>query len=125
MTAKEAILTDRAPAAVGPYSQGARQGRWVFTSGQLPDGGWRRTDRGRHRTCSSTLSRERAGGVGIRWCHDGRCGVEVTAFLTDMGDFAAVNTVYTDFCQEPYPARSCIEVARLPEDAPIEIEAVA
>jgi 2-iminobutanoate/2-iminopropanoate deaminase len=124
MTAKEAIRTDRAPAAVGPYSQGMRQGQWVFTSGQLPmaAGGELITDdiaRAARHCLENVQAVLESGGATMADV------VKVTVFLTDMGDFAAVNTVYAEFFPEPYPARSCIEVARLPKDAPIEIEAIA
>jgi len=121
---KDAIRTDGAPDAVGPYSQGVRSAKLVFTSGQLPkpaDGELITDDIARAaRHCLENVQAVlESGGATMADV------VKVTVFLTDMDDFAAVNSVYAEFFPEPYPARSCIEVARLPKDAPIEIEAVA
>ncbi len=123
MTAKEAIRTDRAPAAVGPYSQGVRGGGFVFTSGQLPmkDGELIVDDIERAARCA-LANVEAVLGAGGATLAD---VVKVTIYLADMGDFGAVNAVYAETFEEPFPARSCVEVARLPLDAPIEIEAVA
>ena len=94
---KEAIHTDRAPAAIGPYSQAVRAGGFLFTSGQIPVDGLDRS-----------------------------AVVKTTVFLKDMNDFAAMNEVYAQFFEGPaYPARSAVEVARLPKDVLVEIEAVA
>jgi len=122
--AKDAIRTDGAPAAVGPYSQGIRSGELVFTSGQLPmpAGGELITDdiAQAARKCLENVRQVlREGGATMADV------VKVTVFLTDMGQFSAVNAVYGEFFPEPFPARSCIEVAGLPLGAPIEIEAIA
>ena len=117
------LHTDNAPAAVGPYSQGISAGRLVFTSGQLPmRNGVLITDdvaeaaRASLENVSAILEAAHAVLADV---------VKVTIFLKDMSDFAAVNTVYGEFFPKPYPARSCIEVARLPLDAILEIEALA
>ncbi len=117
------LHTDDAPAAIGPYSQGLSAGRLVFTSGQLPmrDGVLITDDvadaaRASLETVSAILE------AGHATLAD---GVKVTIFLKDMNDFDAVNAVYGEFFPKPYPARSCIEVARLPLDAVLEIEALA
>ena len=117
------LHTDDAPAAVGPYSQGISAGRLVFTSGQLPmrDGVLITDDvadaaRASLENVSAILEAAHAVLADV---------VKVTIFLKDMNDFAAVNAVYGEFFPKPYPARSCIEVARLPLDAILEIEALA
>ena len=117
------LHTDDAPAAVGPYSQGIAAGRLVFTSGQLPmRGGVLITDdvaeaaRASLENVSAILEAAHATLADV---------VKVTIFLKDMNDFAAVNAAYGEFFPKPYPARSCIEVARLPLDAVLEIEALA
>jgi 2-iminobutanoate/2-iminopropanoate deaminase len=117
------LQTGRAPAAVGPYSQGISAGRLVFTSGQLPmrDGTLISGDvadaaRASLENVAAVLEAGHATLADV---------VKVTIFLRDMDDFAAVNAVYGEFFPEPYPARSCIQVARLPLDAVVEIEALA
>lgn len=123
MTGKEAIRTDCAPEAVGPYSQGIRAGGLVFTSGQLPmANGELIVDDIDHATRCALANVEAVLGAGGASLAD---VVKVTIFLTDMDDFAAVNAVYAESFAEPFPARSCVQVARLPLGAPIEIEAIA
>jgi len=117
------LHTAAAPAAVGPYSQGISAGRLVFTSGQLPmtNGELITDDVGK----AARASLENVAAIleaGHATLSD---VVKVTIFLKDMNDFAAVNSVYGEFFPQPFPARSCIEVARLPLDAILEIEAVA
>lgn len=117
------LHTDDAPAAVGPYSQGISAGRLVFTSGQLPmKNGVLITDDVAEAARASLENVVAILKVGHATLSD---VVKVTIFLKDMGDFSAVNAVYGEFFPQPYPARSCIEVARLPLDAILEIEAVA
>ncbi len=121
---REPIRTDKAPAAVGPYSQGIRAGQLVFTSGQIPLVPGGELVRGDIQSATrQALENVRgvlaAGGASMADV------VKVTVFLVDMGDFAAVNQVYAEWFAEPFPARSCVQVARLPLDAPLEIEAVA
>jgi 2-iminobutanoate/2-iminopropanoate deaminase len=117
------IHTDSAPAAVGPYSQGIAAGRLVFTSGQLPmRAGVLIADdvadaaRASLENVASILEAGHATLSDV---------VKVTIFLKDMNDFAAVNVVYGEFFPQPFPARSCIAVAKLPLDAVLEIEAIA
>ncbi|MFC2082909.1 Rid family detoxifying hydrolase [Candidatus Bipolaricaulota bacterium] len=120
---KRELQTDRAPAAVGPYSQGISVGRMVFTSGQLP-----MTDGKLITDDVAKAARASLGNVAAI-LEEGQASlsdvIKVTIFLKDMNDFAAVNTVYGEFFPKPFPARSCIEVARLPLDAILEIEAIA
>ncbi len=121
---KQAIRTDKAPGAVGPYSQGIRAGQFLFTSGQIPltpAGEMVRDDiqSAARQALSNVESILAAGGASMADV------VKVTVFLTNMGDFAAVNQVYAERFEQPFPARSAIQVVRLPLDAPLEIEAVA
>ena len=117
------LHTEDAPAAVGPYSQGISAGRLVFTSGQLPmKGGVLITDDVAAATRASLDNVVAVLEAGHATLSD---VVKVTIFLKDMNDFAEVNAVYGEFFPKPYPARSCIEVARLPLDAALEIETVA
>jgi len=117
------LHTDDAPAAVGPYSQGISAGRLVFTSGQLPmKNGILITDDVAEAARASLENVAAILKVGHATLFD---VVKVTIFLKDMNDFSAVNAAYEEFFPQPYPARSCIEVARLPLDAILEIEAVA
>ena len=117
------IETGNAPAAVGPYSQGIVAGRLVFTSGQLPmkHGVLIADDvaQAARASLENVATILEAGGATLADV------VKVTVFLRDMADFSAVNAVYGEFFPRPFPARSCIQVAGLPLDAILEIEAVA
>jgi 2-iminobutanoate/2-iminopropanoate deaminase len=121
---REAIRTDAAPPALGPYSQAIVAGDLVFTagqlggdprSGQLPEGIEAQTLQAL-RNIASVLQ---AAGAG--W----RDVVKTTVFLADMSDFAAFNAVYAEVLEEPFPARSTVEAAALPKGARIEIDAIA
>ena len=121
---KEAIRTDAAPAAVGPYSQAIRAGQFVFTAGQIPlhpDGTPLEGDiQAQTRQVLNNLAAVlKAAGTGLDRV------VKCTCFLADMNDFAAMNEVYSEYFEDTPPARSAVEVARLPKDVGIEIEAVA
>lgn len=119
------IRTSDAPAAIGPYSQAMAEGQLLFTSGQLPmdpaTGELRNSDiASATRQVLSNLSAVLlAGGA------DMSTVVKTTVFLKNMGDFQAFNGVYAESFKEPFPARSCVQVAALPKDALVEIEAVA
>ena len=125
MIEREVIHTDTAPAAVGPYSQAIRSGDLVFTAGQIPlvpgttelvsDDVVEQT-----RQALKNLG-EVLGAAGCVWTDV----VKTTIFLADMNDFGAVNAVYAKTFTTDPPARSTVQVARLPLDARIEIEAVA
>lgn len=126
------ITTDAAPAAIGPYSQAVRTtqapaapGGLIFTSGQLPidpatgtfvPGGIAEQTTQVLKNLQAVLE---AGGSSLAHV------VKTTVFLKDMNDFTAMNTVYASFFPSHPPARSTVEVARLPKDALVEIEAVA
>lgn len=121
---KKAIVTKNAPGAIGPYSQGICSHRMVITSGQLPIDPTTGTAPGYApeqarvslNNCKAVL--EEAGLT----MND---VIKTTVFIKNMDDFAAINEVYGEFFDEPYPARSCVEVARLPKDALVEIECIA
>jgi 2-iminobutanoate/2-iminopropanoate deaminase len=118
------VNTERAPAAVGPYSQAVVAGGLVFTAGQIPvdpaTGELIDEIRAATRRVLDNLDAVlRAAGSSLEHA------VKLTVFMTDLGQFAAMNEVYADFFPENPPARSAVEVARLPKDAVIEAEAVA
>jgi len=121
---KIAVSTEKAPAAIGPYSQGIRAGGLVITSGQLPidpatgvfPEGIEAQTRQSLLNCQAVLQ---AGGAELENV------IKTTVFLSDMNNFAAMNSVYATFFTEGCPARSAVEVARLPKDALVEIECIA
>ncbi len=123
MPEKKQIHTDKAPAAIGPYSQAINVGPFLYTSGQLGiDGTGEITGDVKQQT-KQALENLKAileeGGSSM-------CKViKTTVFLADMNDFAAVNEVYASYFCEPYPARSAYQVAKLPKGGLVEIEAVA
>ena len=122
---KQVIHTDSAPAAIGPYSQAIQIGDLLFVSGQVPiDPDTGAVVEGDIRAqAQQSLNNLKA----ILHAAGTNMGavVKTTVFLADMNDFAAMNEVYAQFFQEPYPARSAVQVARLPKDAKVEIEAIA
>ena len=121
---KNVIHTDKAPAAIGPYSQAIEVNGMVYTSGIIPvvpeTGEIPQGSAAQAKQAFLNLSNllEAAG-------TDMGQVVKTTVFIKEMNDFAAINEVYADFFTEPFPARSCVEVARLPKDVMLEIEAVA
>lgn len=122
---KKIVSTSGAPAAIGPYSQAIDLGSLVFTSGQIPiDPAAGTIPEGIEAQARQSLTNVKAilaaAGMGMDQV------VKTTVFLKDMNDFAAMNAVYAEFFAEgSYPARSAVEVARLPKDVLVEIEAVA
>ena len=122
---KRPISTDKAPGAIGPYSQAVRVGDMLFVSGQIPlDPRTGKFPEGIEAQARQSLTNlrsilEAAGGTMDSI-------VKTTVFLSDMNNFAAMNAVYgTFFTEGHYPARSAVEVARIPKDALVEIEAIA
>jgi len=119
------IRTTSAPAAIGPYSQAVAQGQLLFTSGQLPidpaTGELYNNDIAS--AARQVLTNLRA--VLVAGGADLSTVVKTTVFLKEMRDFQAFNAVYAEFFKEPFPARSCVQVAALPKDSLVEIEAVA
>ncbi|HBO14227.1 MAG TPA: reactive intermediate/imine deaminase [Halieaceae bacterium] len=123
MTNRAVISTDRAPAAIGPYSQAVKVGNIAWLSGQIPldpgtmelvEGGIDAQARQVFRNLAAVA--EAAGGN----LDD---AVKLNISLTDLGDFATVNAIMEEFFKAPYPARACVQVAALPKGAAIEVEA--
>jgi reactive intermediate/imine deaminase len=122
---KEVIHTNQAPAAIGPYVQATRLGELVFTSGQIPlDPATMTLVTGSIEVQTEQVMKnllavlEAAGATATTV-------VKTTCFLKNMEDFAAFNAVYGKYLGEAAPARSCVEVARLPKDVLVEVEAIA
>ncbi|MFB0972305.1 MAG: RidA family protein [Tissierellia bacterium] len=119
------LHTDKAPAAVGPYSQAIKVGDLIFTSGQLaldPETG----DLINHDIEAATRrSLDNVKAILVEAGSSLDKVVKSTIFLSDMENFGKVNEIYSEYFSEHKPARSCVEVARLPKDALIEIEVVA
>lgn len=123
---KKLISTTEAPSAIGPYSQGvAVSGTAVFVSGQIPldpvtggiAGGT--IEAQTRQSLANVRAVLKAAGAELKDV------VKTTVFLADMNDFAAMNAVYTEFFPENCPARSAVQVVRLPKDVRVEIEAIA
>lgn len=118
------IASSSAPAAVGPYSQAVRAGDLLFVSGQIPlDPATGRLVGGdiaaqTHRVLQSLDAIVRAAGATLDDV------VKTTVYLADMNDFVAMNRVYATWFADPAPARAAVQVARLPKDAQVEIEAI-
>lgn len=121
---KTLFQTEQAPPAIGPYSQAVRMGNLVFVSGQLglgPDGSFAGQDAATQARKALENIGAILGAAGLGFEAVAKC----TIFLTDMGDFQAVNEVYREFFTPPYPARACVQVAALPKGGLVEIEATA
>ena len=122
---KKGIQTEKAPAAIGPYSQAVQAGDFVYVSGQLPidpatgafagEGIAEQTEQ----SLKNIQAVLEAAGLSMADV------VKTTVFMQDMNDFAAMNAVYARYFTTDCPARAAVEVARLPKDAKVEIEAVA
>ena len=118
------VSTDKAPAAIGPYSQAQIVGSLVYTSGQIPvdpatgliaEG----VEAQAEQVFKNIANLLESAGSSISQV------IKTTVFIKNMDDFAAINAVYGKYFTQPYPARSCVEVARLPKDVLIECEAIA
>ena len=122
---RTAVQTDAAPAAIGPYSQAVRAGNLLFVSGQVA------LDPANGQIIEGDIAAQahrilqNIGGIlsaaGLTFDHI----VRTTVFLADLNDFAAMNEVYDAYFRSPAPARSTVQVARLPRDARLEIDAIA
>ncbi len=125
MNQKKIILSDKIPQPIGPYSPAIAAGNLIFTSGQLgtlPENGQPASDEIRGQTRQAILNLQavlEAAGSSLGQV------VKTTVFLRDMNDFPAMNEIYAEFFGENSPARSAIQVARLPKDLAVEIEAIA
>lgn len=121
---KKVISTDKAPAAIGPYSQAMEANGFVFVSGQIPvNPATGEVAQGieaqARQSMENVMSLLAAAGVKAEDV------VKTTVFIKDMNDFAAVNAVYAEYFKTECPARACVEVARLPKDVLVEVEAIA
>ena len=122
---KQVIHTDSAPAAIGPYSQAIQIGDLLFVSGQVPiDPSTGAVVEGDIKAQAQQSLNNLKAILNAAGTNMGAV-VKTTVFLADMNDFAAMNEVYAQFFQEPFPARSAVQVGRLPKDAKVEIEAIA
>ena len=121
----KAISTEKAPAAIGPYSQAIQVGNLVYTSGQIPiDPATGMIVKGgiKEQTLQSlTNVKAILEEVGLTMSNV----LKTTVFMADMGDFTDMNSVYAEFFTEPYPARSAVAVKTLPKGALVEIEVIA
>ena len=120
---KNAIATKNAPGAIGPYSQAIATDTMIYTSGQLgltPEGALPETIEAQAEQSLKNIKAilEAAGSSMDKV-------VKTTVFLADMNDFAVMNGIYAKFFSEPFPARSAVQVAKLPKDGKVEIEVVA
>ncbi|RKL62303.1 RidA family protein [Thermoanaerobacteraceae bacterium SP2] len=122
---KNIISTEKAPAAIGPYSQAVKSGGFLFASGQIPinpatgqivDGGIEEQTKQVLENVKGLLESLGASMDNI---------VKTTLFITDMNDFVTINDIYSGYFKKSPPARSCVEVSRLPKDVKIEMEFIA
>ncbi len=118
------VSTEKAPAAIGPYSQATIAGNIVYTSGQIPiipetgelaEG----LEAQAHQVFKNLSELLKAAGTDISKA------VKTTVFIKHMDDFAAINAIYAQYFTEPFPARSCVEVAKLPKNVLLECEVIA
>ncbi len=117
------IKTNKAPSAIGPYSQAVIFKDMLFTSGQIPVNPENGTipegvEQQARQVFENLKNLIAASGASIENT------VKTTVFIKDMNDFAKINEVYATYFTEPFPARSCVEVARLPKDVLLEVEAI-
>lgn len=118
------VSTNKAPAAIGPYAQAQIAGGLVYTSGQIPiipETGEIAVglEAQAHQVFRNLSELLKAAGTDMSRV------VKTTVFIQHMDDFAAINAIYAQYFTEPYPARSCVEVARLPKDVLLECEVIA
>lgn len=122
---KQEVKTNNAPAAIGVYSQGIQAGNLVFASGQIPvdpatgevvSGGIAEQARQAIENMKAVMQAANASLDDV---------IKTTVFIKNMADFGVINDIYASYFKAPFPARSCVEVARLPKDVLIEIEAIA
>jgi 2-iminobutanoate/2-iminopropanoate deaminase len=122
---RQAVVAASSAPAIGPYSPALRVGQFLFLSGQIPlDPTTGQLVEGDIRAQTTRVLENlgellKAGGAGFGHV------VRTTIFLADMNDFAAVNEIYASYFQQPYPARATVQVARLPRDVRVEIDAIA
>lgn len=125
ITMKKAIHTDRAPKAIGPYSQAIKANGFIFVSGQIPldpatgEIAGATIEEQTHRVLKNIQAILEAAGSSMSEV------VKATVYLADLNDFSKMNAIYAQYFPEPFPARAAFQVARLPRDVKIEIEVVA
>jgi 2-iminobutanoate/2-iminopropanoate deaminase len=121
---QKVVSTDKAPSAIGPYSQAIEINNMVYTSGVIPvdpatgviaDGVEAQANQAFKNLCNLV----EASGSKVENI------VKTTVFIKEMNDFGKINEIYKNYFKEPFPARSCVEVARLPKDVLLEVEAIA
>lgn len=121
---QKVISTDKAPSAIGPYSQAIEINNMVYTSGvipvdpsigEIPEGVEAQAEQAFMNLCNLV----EASGSKVENI------IKTTVFIKEMNDFGKINEIYKKYFKEPFPARSCVEVARLPKDVLLEIEAIA
>ncbi len=121
---KEVVKTNQAPGAIGPYSQGIHVGNTYYFSGQIPlvpetgkmpEG----IEAQAHQALKNVKGLLESQGLSFKDV------VKTTVFLDNMDDFVTVNGIYAEYFEEPYPARSAVEVAKLPKGALLEVEVIA
>lgn len=121
---KKVISTENAPAAIGPYSQAIEVNGIVYTSGVIPVN----PKTGEIPSDIETQAKQAIGNL-MNLLNASGCKpsdvIKTTVFIKNMEDFGKINEIYASYFEEPFPARSCVEVARLPKDVFIEIEAIA
>ena len=120
---QKVISTDKAPGAIGPYSQAIEVNGMVFTSGVIPvDPATGVIPEGVEAQATQAFTNltnlVEASGAAMSQV------VKTTVFIKEMNDFGKINEIYAKFFKEPYPSRSCVEVARLPKDVSLEVEAI-
>ena len=122
---QKVISTEKAPSAIGPYSQAIEINNMVYTSGVIPvvpetgavvDGGVEAQANQAFQNLYNLLEESGSKIENV---------VKTTVFIKNMNDFGKINAIYEKYFKQPYPARSCVEVARLPKDVLLEVEAVA
>ncbi|MDP4180920.1 MAG: RidA family protein [Bacillota bacterium] len=122
---KDIITTDKAPKAIGPYSQAVRVGELIYTSGQIP------IDPATGEIVSDQIEAQTKQVLENLKAVLNEAGssldnvIKTTVFITDMNNFAIVNNIYGQYFKDPFPARSCVEVSKLPKNVLVEIEVVA
>ena len=121
---QKVISTDKAPAAIGPYSQAIEVNGMIYTSGVIPvDPSTRAIPEGgvevqANQAFKNLCNLVEASGSKVENI------VKTTVFIKEMNDFGKINEIYKQYFKEPFPARSCVEVARLPKDVLLEVEAI-
>jgi 2-iminobutanoate/2-iminopropanoate deaminase len=125
MMVKQIVHTDKAPAAIGPYSQAVHAGKLIFTAGQIPIDPETGGIAGNDIQTQTRQVLENLGAVLSAAGSDLKHVLKTTVFLKNMSDFSGMNAVYAAYFPENPPARSAVEVARLPRDVLIEVECVA